>query len=107
MKLIVGLAGLVSLVAAQAPVQRHKDGALDRIELFVAALETPQSTTVAMKPFDASLADLGTGGNEGKQTRQEEAKTMQAEGPRVLAERFATALTYERTLQAGCRAEGG
>ena len=69
MKLIVVLAGLVSSVAAQAPVRVVQDGALHRIELFVAALETPQSTTVAMKPFDASLAHLGTGWNECKQTR--------------------------------------
>ena len=77
---------------AQQPVRVVEDGALDRIELFVAAIEGPAATTVVLKPFDASLADLGTGGKDGKQTRQEEARTMQAEGPRVLAERFLATL---------------
>lgn len=88
---IIG-AGLLSLAAAQTPVRVVEDGALDRIELFAASIETPPSTVVVMKPFDASMADLGTGGKDGKQTRQEEAQTMQAEGPRVLAERFASTL---------------
>lgn len=91
--LVVIGAGLLSLAAAQTPVRVIEEGALDRIELFVQAIEAPPSTVVVMKPFDASLADLGTGGKDGKQTRQEEAKTMQSEGPRVLAERFASALT--------------
>lgn len=89
---VVG-AGLLSFAVAQAPVRVIEEGALDRIELFVQSIEAPPSTIVAMKPFDASLADLGTGGKDGKQTRQEEARTMQSEGPRVLAERFASALT--------------
>ena len=88
---IIG-AGLLSLAAAQTPVRVVEDGALDRIELFAASIETPPSTVVVIKPFDSSMADLGTGGQDGKQTRQEEAKTMQAEGPRVLAERFASTL---------------
>ena len=46
-----------------------------------------------IKPFDASAADLGTGGKEGKDARQQEAQTMQNEGPRVLAERFVASLT--------------
>ena len=90
--LVVIGAGLLSLAAAQTPVRVVEDGALDRIELFSASIEAPPSTVVVIKPFDASMADLGTGGKDGKQTRQEEAKTMQAEGPRVLAERFASTL---------------
>lgn len=44
---------------------------------------------MTIKPFDASKADLGTGGAEGKEARQNEAKMIQNEGPRILAERFA------------------
>lgn len=80
------------LFGAQAPVKAIQDGALDRIELFVASLEAPAGLTIAIRPFDASTADLGTGGSGGKGTRQEEAKTMQNEGPRVLAERFVATL---------------
>jgi Domain of unknown function (DUF4410) len=79
-------------IGAQSPVKTIEDGVLDKISLFVAALDNPAKLTVVMKPFDASAADLGTGGKEGKETRQEEARTMQNEGPRVLAERFAAAL---------------
>jgi hypothetical protein len=83
---------LVRSLAAQAPIKTIEDGALDNIQLFVAALEQAPSLTVVIKPFDASAADLGTGGKEGKDTRQQEAKTMQNEGPRVLAERFVATL---------------
>lgn len=86
-------AGLIStLVSAQAPLRVVEDGVLDRIELFAAAPEGAADLVVAIKTFDASAADLGTGGSDGKQTRQEEARTMQGEGPRVLAERFASTL---------------
>ncbi|BCS34792.1 hypothetical protein TBR22_A40180 [Luteitalea sp. TBR-22] len=86
----LALAG--SLVSAQAPVRVVEDGVLDRIELFVAAPEGAAGATVAIAPFDTSATDLGTGGKDGKQARQEEARTMQSEGPRVLAERFVAAL---------------
>jgi hypothetical protein len=88
----LSLAWLAASAQAQPPARVVEEGVLDRIELFVTALEGPSSITIVMKPFDASLADLGTGGKEGKQTRQEEAKTMQGEGPRVLAERFVATL---------------
>jgi hypothetical protein len=42
--------------------------------------------------FDASAADLGTGAKGGKEARQQEAQTMQNEGPRVLGERFVATL---------------
>jgi hypothetical protein len=79
-------------IGAQSPVKTIDDGVLDKISLFVAALENPTKLTVVMKPFDASAADLGTGGKDGKETRQEEARTMQNEGPKVLADRFTAAL---------------
>ena len=80
------------LLSAQTPVKSIEDGALDHIQLFVAALEQGPSLAVVIKPFDASVADLGTGSKDGKDVRQEEAKTMQNEGPRVLAERFVATL---------------
>ena len=89
---IVAIA-LGSALSAQSPVKSIEEGALDRIELFVASLvENPKTTAVVIKPFDASIADLGTGNKGGKETRQEEAQTMVREGPRVLAEKFVTTL---------------
>jgi hypothetical protein len=79
-------------IGAQAPVKTIEDGALDKIVLFVAALEPPAGLTVAIKPFDASAADLGTGNKDGTEARQEEARTLQNEGPRVLAEHFVATL---------------
>jgi hypothetical protein len=83
---------LAPVVAAQSPVKTIEDGALDRIELFVRALDDPKATVVVIKPFDASIADLGTGNKEGKDVRQQEAQTMTREGPRVLADRFVATL---------------
>lgn len=88
--LLVGVA-----LGAQAPLKTIEDGALDNIQLFVSALERGPDLTVVIKPFDASAADLGTGGKDGKDARQQESKTMQGEGPRVLAERLA--LTLEKS----------
>jgi hypothetical protein len=84
---------------AQSPVRTIEDGALDKIELFVASLEKPADLTVVIKPFDASGANLGTGGKDGKEARQQEAKTMQNEGPRVLAERLAATLTESKSFK--------
>jgi hypothetical protein len=78
-------------LGAQAPVKTIEDGVLDKIELFVAS-PGGKDLVVVMKPFDTSKADLGTGGKDGKDARQQEAKTMQNEGPRVLAEHFVTGL---------------
>jgi hypothetical protein len=82
----------IPALGAQAPLKTIEDGALDNIQLFVAALERAPDLTVVLKPFDASAADLGTGGKAGKDARQQEARTMQNEGPRVLAERFVSTL---------------
>jgi hypothetical protein len=83
---------LVQGLAAQKPIKSIEDGALDRIDLYVASLERPGETSVAIRPFDASAAELGTGGKEGKEARQQEAQTMKTDGPRVLAERFVATL---------------
>ena len=83
---------LAQALGAQTPVKTIEDGALDKIQLFVPALEQGPTLVVVIKAFDASAADLGTGNKEGKDARQQEAKTMQNEGPRVLAERFVSTL---------------
>lgn len=85
----------MAAVTAQTPVTTIEDGVLDKIELHVAALEKPGQLVVVITPFDASAADLGTGGKDGKEARRQEAQTMQSEGPKVLAERFVA------TLQSG------
>jgi hypothetical protein len=85
---------------AQSPVKTIEDGALDRIDLFVKSLDNPAATNVVIKPFDADIADLGTGNKEGKDTRQQEAQTMKGEGPRVLSERFVATLSASGPFKA-------
>ncbi len=95
MRLFIAFAALCitcHATSAQGPIKTIEDGALDRIELFINSLEGATRREVVIRPFDASAADLGTGGKEGKDTRQQEAQTMQNEGPRVLAERFVASL---------------
>jgi hypothetical protein len=90
---VIAALALGTVLSAQSPLKSIEEGALDRIDLFVASLvENPKATAVVIKPFDASIADLGTGNKGGKETRQEEAQTMVREGPRVLAEKFVTTL---------------
>ena len=103
---------LSHVIAGQSPMKTIEDGALDRIELFAGTLEAPAGLTVVIRPFDASTVDLGTGGKDGKEARQQEAQTMKNEGPRVLAERFAAALgpgpfKEVRILKAGESAPDG
>jgi hypothetical protein len=83
---------LTHAATAQQPVKTIEDGVLDRIELFVPAIDGAAERPVLVKTFDASGADLGTGGKDGKEARQQEAQTMKNEGPRVLAERFIASL---------------
>ena len=87
----IALLLLVSAAAAQSPVKKIEDGVLDKIELFVPRLE-PAEAVVVIVPFDASAADLGTGGKEGKDARQQEAQKVQTDGPKLLSERFVATL---------------
>ena len=80
------------VLAAQTPVKTIEDGALDRIEMFVASLDGAATPTVVIKPFDASAADLGTGSKDGAAHATAGSGSMQGEGPRVLAERFIATL---------------
>lgn len=93
-------------VLVQEPVKKIDDGALDRIELYTPALENAKTLTVVITPFDASAADLGTGGKDGKEARQKEAQTMQEQGPKVLSSRLAEAL-QEKDVFKAVRTEGG
>jgi hypothetical protein len=68
---------------AGTPVRTVQGGILDQITLYV---EKPQSARVAIRPFSATDEDLVKG------EKKEETKTMQADGPRILADRFAVKL---------------
>ena len=69
--------------ANRAPVRVFKDGMLDDIKLYV---DKPQIMRVVMRPFSATDADIVNG------EKKDETKTMQADGPRLLAERFVAKL---------------
>ena len=95
MRIVTAIAAFVSCLAtlaAQSPVKTVNGGTLDHIELFVASLPTPADTTVAIKPFDTAKAELGTGAKEGKETRQQEAQTIQKDGPALLGNAVAATL---------------
>ncbi len=67
-----------------------QDGILDDIRLKTATI--PSDAVVVMRPFTCEGADLGTGQEGGKDSRVEAVKTIQAEGPKLLAESFRTEL---------------
>lgn len=80
--------------AAQSgsPVKKIEDGILDEIVLYTQKLETTAATPIVMRLFSATDSDLGTGGEGGKDTRKAEAKTIQEQGPQMLAGAFVTKL---------------
>jgi uncharacterized protein DUF4410 len=85
--IVVGLgASQTTPVLAQegSPLRTIKGGILDEIKLY--ADKFPSSTRVVIRPFSATDADIVTG------EKKDETKTMQADGPRMLAERFVTKL---------------
>jgi hypothetical protein len=67
-----------------SPLRTIKDGVLDEIKLY--AEKPPSPVAVVIKPFSATDADLVKG------EKKEETKTMQADGPRMLADRFVSKL---------------
>jgi hypothetical protein len=106
--IVVGLgASPTTRVPAQegSPVRTVKGGILDEVKLFAEKL--PSSTRVVMRPFSATDADIVNG------EKKEETKTMQADGPRMLAERFVAKLkefgpfTEVSVLESGATAPGG
>ena len=65
MRLFMAAAALcIAWTGAQGPIKTIEDGVLDRVELFISSLEAATTREVVIKPFDASAADLGTGGND-------------------------------------------
>ena len=103
---VVTLLSLPFVIAAQSPKKTIEDGALDRIELFVDALEGPATATVVVRLFDASTANLGTGAKDGKEVRQQEAKTMQQQGPTTLAETMVLAVVKSGSFKEAFVAKG-
>ena len=80
--------GVSSSGPAQAqdssPIRTVKGGILDEVKLYADKL--PASTRVVIRPFSATDADIVKG------DKKEETKTMQSDGPRMLAERFVAKL---------------
>jgi hypothetical protein len=66
--------------AADKPVRTIKDGILDEARLFVD--KPPQAKTVVVRLFSATDADIVEG------EKKDETKTMQADAPKMLAERI-------------------
>lgn len=83
---LVWWAGDVLRLPAQtgSPVRTVKGGLLDDIKLYVD--KPPPWPRVAIRPFSALDSDIVSG------EKKEETKTMQADGPRMLAESFVAKL---------------
>jgi hypothetical protein len=64
-----------------------EDGILDWVRLHGEGSHTMQ-TPIYMRLFSTDKANLGTGGDGGKETRASEAKTLQGQGPALLRETF-------------------
>jgi hypothetical protein len=107
MKLSILLAKLslavlaVTVLVDDKPVKKIEEGLLDRIELYVATLPTPAEQTVIVRPFTSEKAELGTGNKEGDKDEQDEAKKMQTEGPKYLAEALIAKLKDEGGFKGG------
>jgi len=96
-KVFLGLAVLVlgasfhGLPAADEPQSMSiRDGVLDEIELKAVML--PKDSSVLVRIFDASRADLGTAEKGDNQKRVDAAKMMQREAPDMLAEAITSTL---------------
>jgi hypothetical protein len=72
------IAATAALSAADKPVRTIKGGLIDEARLFVEKL--PDTKTVVVRLFSATDADLVEG------EKKEETKTLQAEGPKALAD---------------------
>jgi hypothetical protein len=93
---IVGVAALAPVVAGQSgsagtPIRTIKDGVLDEIVVYVEP-QAPAPGRAVIRQFSATDTDLGSGGKDGKDSRKSEAKMMQEQGPKMLAEHFVAKL---------------
>jgi hypothetical protein len=86
MGMTVAAAVLSVGLAAQspAPVRTVKGGILDELTLYVE--KAPKTSSVAIRSFSATDADLVQG------EKKDETKKLQADGPRLLAEAFVSAV---------------
>jgi hypothetical protein len=99
-KISLAVLALVVLVDDK-PVKKIDEGLLDKIELYVATLPTPGEQTVIVRPFTSEKAELGTGNKEGDKDEQDEARKMQTEGPKYLAEALIAKLQAEGGFKGG------
>jgi hypothetical protein len=83
------------------PVKKIDEGLLDKIELYVATLPSPGEQTVIVRPFTSEKAELGTGNKEGDKDEQDEARKMQTEGPKYLADALIAKLKEEGGFKGG------
>ena len=84
--------------SSPAPVRTIKDGILDQIRLYVE--KPPATTRAAMRLFSATDADVVTG------EKKEETRKMQADGPRMLDDRFVARLKELKTFTDGSILDG-
>jgi uncharacterized protein DUF4410 len=81
----LGTSGTAAVSAQdRSPILTVKGGVLDDIKLYVD--RPPASTHVVIRRFSATDADIVNG------EKKEETKTMQADGPQMLADRFVAKL---------------
>jgi uncharacterized protein DUF4410 len=76
-------AGAKPQLSEDRPAREIKSGILDEVKLYV---DRPSATRVVIRPFSATDSDLVNG------EKKEETKTLQTDGPRLLAERFVAKL---------------
>lgn len=81
----LGIPGMAAVPAGDSsPVRTIKGGVLDGITLYVD--KPPASAQAVIRRFSATDEDIVNG------EKKDETKTMQADGPRLLAERFVAKL---------------
>jgi len=71
------------------PPRELKGGILDEVKLYV---ERPSATRVVVRPFSAADSDIVRG------EKKDETKTLQADGPRLLADRLVARLKEAATF---------
>lgn len=75
--------GVLPASPASRPIRELKGGILDEVKLYV---DRPAATRIVIQPFSATDADIVRG------EKKDETKTLQADGPRLLAERLVARL---------------
>src|SRR5438132_4810005 len=86
------------------PIQSISNGVLDEIRIYLSA-PAPNSTSIAMRLFSATDADLAAGGQKGELPK--ETKDLQDRGPRLLAASFVAKLKELGGFKDVTSTEGG